>query len=156
MTQSEFAAFFVQARIAFPGLSEWVLEKSPDAQATFAVWAKTLARTDIEDATAALDGWVTGSIPNPPIGYRRESFALDVRAIAAARADARHKVAYREETLNKSRRKDYKPSAAFISIAKPFSLILDSQRRMMNGEITMTEHDRVTAEIIEEAFERVS
>ena len=152
MTPIEAGKFFEKAFLAFPGLSAWLRENSPDPAGTCSLWASTLSKISAEEAYAVLDGWVDGSIFDPPTGYKRETFALNVKALAMAERGKRNQDRAREEQWVKSNRGKYQPSAAFRSIAKPFMQMLDNKPLLMNGEITHAEYDRLVDEITEQAF----
>lgn len=145
MNTKETTDFVQQVAIAFPGVVE-LLEKSP---ATLGVWAKTLEQVSSREASTVLSRWVNGSLPDPPVGFRRELFALDVRAVVMKdRADAMRFKAIE----NASRSRIAYPSAAFRSIAKPYSEILGLRSRVMAGDLSAEECDRQIEAIIEGAF----
>jgi hypothetical protein len=152
MTPIEAGQFFQKAFVAFPGLASWLRENSTDPAGTCATWASTLAKVSAEEAYAVLDGWVDGSIKEPPTGYKRETFALNVKALALASRDEVKRERVREEQWIKSNRGKYVPSAAFKSIAKPFMQMLEHKSRLVEGEITHAEYDRLVDEITEGAF----
>jgi len=91
MTEIEYKQFIERSFAAFPGLHEWVESKSPEPSETLGFWARSLKSVSIEDANKVLDGWCDGSITDPPVGFRREMFALDVRAISQRWRDDRRK-----------------------------------------------------------------
>jgi hypothetical protein len=152
MTATEAGKFFQKAFLAFPGLASWLRENSTDPAGTCSIWASTLAKVSAEEAYAVLDGWVDGSIKDPPVGYKRETFALNVKALALASRDEVKRERVREELWVKSNRGKHIPSAAFKSIAKPFMQMLEHKSRLMDGEITHSEYDRLVDEITEGAF----
>jgi hypothetical protein len=152
MTPIEAGKFFEKAFLAFPGLSAWLRENSPDPARTCSLWASTLSKIGADEAYAVLDGWVDGSIKEPPVGFKRETFALNVKALAMAARQEINRERSREEQWIKSNRGRYQPSAAFRSIAKPFMQMLDNKTLLMNGEITHAEYDRLVDEITEQAF----
>jgi hypothetical protein len=152
MTPTEAGQFFQKAFLAFPGLASWLRENSTDPAATCATWASTLAKVSAGEADAVLDGWVDGSIKEPPTGYKRETFALNVKALALQMRSELRKDLDREEQWIKSNRGKYIPSAAFKSIAKPFMEMLEHKSRLAEGEITHAEYDRLVDEITEGAF----
>ena len=152
MNSTEAGKFFEKAFIAFPGLASWLRENSTDPAGTCSSWASTLSKVSAEEAYAVLDGWVDGSIQDPPVGYKRETFALNVKALAMTERGKRNQDRAREELWVKSNRGKYQPSAAFRSIAKPFMQMLDNKTLLLNGEITHAEYDRLVDEITEQAF----
>jgi hypothetical protein len=105
-----------------------------------------------DEADAVLDGWIDGSIKEPPTGYKRETFALNVKALAMGLRDQAKREQVREELWIKSNRGKYQPSAAFRSVAKPFMAMMAERDRAINGEITWVEYDRLVDEITEGAF----
>ena len=150
MTAEEFVFFTQQAFIAFPGLKEWLYEKSPEPSATIRVWGKTLEHTPLREAIAVLDGWTTGAIKDPPTGYKREVFAIDVRSIASE--SRRRRAAEQSKTEQRKRysRDNYQPSAAFQSIAEPFSRILELRKRVMAGELELEDCEKQVQQIVDE------
>jgi hypothetical protein len=152
MNTTEAGKFFQKAFLAFPGLASWLRENSTDPAGTCSIWASTLAKVSADEADAVLDGWVDGSIKEPPTGYKRETFALNVKALALAERGKANQDRAREEQWIKSNRGKYQPSAAFKSIAKPFMQMLEHKSRLVDGEITHAEYDRIVDEITEGAF----
>jgi hypothetical protein len=152
MNATEAGKFFEKAFVDFPGLAYWLRKNSTDPAGTCSSWASTLAKVSTEEAYAVLDGWVDGSIKDPPAGYKCELFALNVKALAMAARQKTNRERSREEQWIKSNRGKYVPSAAFKSIAKPFMQMLEHKSRLVEGEITHAEYDRLVDEITEGAF----
>ena len=152
MNQTEAGKFFQKAFLAFPGLASWLRENSTDPAGTCSIWASTLAKVSADEADAVLDGWIDGSIKEPPTGYKRETFALNVKALAMGLRDQAKREQVREELWIKSNRGKYQPSAAFKSVAKPFMAMMAERDRAINGEITWAEYDRLVDKITEGAF----
>ena len=152
MTPVEANEFFSRAFKTFPGVLEWLNEKSEDPKYTLGSWKRTLEKVTIEEANWVLSGWEDGSIPQPPVGYRRELFAIDLKACVIRDRDERNRERRREEQWIKSNRGKYIPSAAFRSIAKPFMEMLEHKSRLVDGEMTHAEYDRLVDEITEGAF----
>jgi hypothetical protein len=152
MTPAEATEFFRNAFIAFPGLAAWLRETSTDGAATCSVWARTLAKVTLDEATYVLDGWIDGTIEDPPIGYRRESFALHVKAIATKERDIRNKELEREKQWIKSNRGNYQPSAAFKVVAKPYLESIEWLPKLWAGEVTHQEYDERCDRIFADAF----
>jgi hypothetical protein len=152
MNPIEAGIFFQKAFLAFPGLASWLRENSTDPAGTCSIWASTLAKVSADEADAVLDGWIDGSIKEPPTGYKRETFALNVKALAMGLRDQAKREQVREELWIKSNRGKYQPSAAFRSVAKPFMAMMAERDRAINGEITWVEYDRLVDEITEGAF----
>ncbi len=142
MTTEELDLFVESSCAAFPGLLE-LLKASP---ATVSVWGRTLDSVSYEEATSVLDRWIVGTLLDPPVGYRRETFALDVRAVVARdRADE----ARRKASVVRIHRGKYIPSAAFKSITEPFGRILELRARVMRGEMELDDCERQIHEIVE-------
>lgn len=152
MTPAEATQFFESAFIAFPGLAAWLRETSTDGAATCSVWARTLAKVTLDEATYVLDGWIDGTIDDPPTGYRRESFALHVKAIALKEREIRNKELEREKQWIKSNRGNYQPSAAFKAIAKPYGRMLEWKDKLWEGEISDAEYQTKVDEIVAGTF----
>lgn len=152
MTPTQATEFFDRAFIAFPGLASWLRESSTDGAATCSVWARTLAKVSFKEANDVLDGWIDGTIDDPPQGYRRELFALHVKAIAATQREIRNKELYREEQWLKTNRGNYQPSAAFKAIAKPYLQMMDWKDKLWLGQITDSEYQAKVDEIVAGVF----
>ena len=152
MNATEAGKFFEKAFLAFPGLASWLRENSPDPAGTCSLWASTLSKVSADEAEAVLDGWLDGSIKEPPVGYKRETFALNVKALVLNERSKIYQERAREEIWMKSNRGKYQPSAAFRSIAKPFLEMLANKPLVMAGEMTPQEYDRQVDLIAERAF----
>lgn len=153
MTPTETKEFFSRAFVAFPSVPQWLKEASVDPSATLSTWQRTLEPITLEEADMVLDGWITGDIPNPPTGYRRELFAIDLKGCAMRDRDERKRETRREEQWVKSNRGNYQPSAAFRSVAKPFGEMMEWKAKLWAGEITDSEYDQKVDEIVARAFE---
>jgi hypothetical protein len=144
MQDRELNEFIGLAIDAFPGLGAFVAEHP----AVVKSWGKTLSNVTAKEAMGVLSRWVDGSLSEPPVGYRRELFALDVRAVAMRGrndfARERASVEAREKALRKSQ-----PSAAFRSILVPFTKILELRSKVMRGELDVQECDRQIQQIVE-------
>jgi hypothetical protein len=79
MTEKEAIDFFYdEAFVAFPGVLEWVNEKSPQPKETIKIWAKTIAKVTLEEAREVLTRWLDGDCSRPK-PYEREVFAVLLR-----------------------------------------------------------------------------
>lgn len=149
MNKQETSEFVQQVAIAFPGLLE-LLEKSP---ATLGVWAKTLEQVSSRDAMRVLSRWIDGSLDNPPIGFRREMFALDVRSVAMRmRSDEMSKQASAEKIENGKRPRGQNATPAYDLCASFFAKVLPLNEQVINGTLLQQERDVVVAQLLEEAF----
>lgn len=146
MRDKELSEFFSMAFDAFPGLKTFIVD-SPN---TVKVWAKTLENITPREAISVLSRWIDGTLPDPPVGFRRELFALDLKAVALKdRADtARHKAG--DEARTKADRNSYRPSAAFKSIAVPFGRILELRSKVLAGDLELEDCERQIKQIVEE------
>ncbi|MFY7700491.1 MAG: hypothetical protein ACOVQH_09490 [Burkholderiaceae bacterium] len=155
MTPNELEQFLRKAFIAFPGLKDWA-ETLPKASDTLAVWSRTLERVTLDEATQVLNDWIDCTLSDPPVGYRRETFAIDIKSIVSRRRTEHLAETYseraREEQWIKANRGKYQPSAAFRSIAKPFLEMLANKPLVMMGEMSHDEYDRQVDLITERAF----
>jgi CRISPR/Cas system Type II protein with McrA/HNH and RuvC-like nuclease domain len=150
VTEQEARQFFNVAFAAFPGVSEWAKEKSSDFSLTIASWKKALATTTLEEAIEVIEGWSAGTIPDPPIGYKRESFALQVKAIAGQRRFEKAKEQRREEEWVKANRSKYQRPAGLVLLSPYLNRIFEKQAEFRNGNITQAELDAQTNAIVEE------
>jgi hypothetical protein len=140
MQGSELNEFFAAAFDAFPGLRAFLAE-SPN---TIRVWARTLENIALDEATSVLARWIDCRLPDPPVGYRRETFAIDVRAVVLNDRS----VAARRNNQDKPDRK-YVPSAAFRSVAEPFLKMLSLRAQVMAGELELEDCEKQIREIVE-------
>jgi hypothetical protein len=148
MNNDEHKRFIQAAFVAFPGLREWVNEKSPEPAKTIAAWSKALANVSIEDAMQVLDGWVAGTLADPPVGFRRELFALDVRACSQRIREARNKEVRRDEIRQADR--NYKSAtrnyAMAPAMAKIFDLVAHRDAGLISQEELDTQVDAIVAD----------
>jgi hypothetical protein len=149
MQGKELTDFFGMAFDAFPGLRELV-SSSPG---TVKVWAKTLEPVSFIDAGRVLNRWITGELENPPIGFRRELFALDVRAVVARMRDDDYRRKVSQEKMETGRKpRGVNPTPAY-DISRPFlEKVLDLNKQVMNGTLTDYEWDDGVKTLIDEAF----
>ena len=150
MNEQEARQFFKVAFAAFPGVAEWAKEKSSDFSMTLACWIKTLATTTLAEALEVIEGWSDGSIPDPPVGYKRETFALQVKAIAGQRRFENAKEQRREEEWLKANRSKYQRPAGLVLLSPYLNRIFEKQADFRNGNMTQAELDEQTNEIVEE------
>lgn len=156
MNQQETTEFLGQVMIAFPGVAE-LLEKSP---ATTRVWCRTLESVSVREAITVLDRWITGDLKDPPVGFKRETLAIDVRSVvermrsdeAALRSSESEYQANRDKIDNgrKPRGRNATPAA---DICRPFIdkvLVLNAQ--VINGTLMQQERDDVVAQLLDEAM----
>jgi hypothetical protein len=144
MQGNELNEFFGLAFDAFPGLRAFVAE-SPN---TLKVWGKTLSNVTPKEAMSVLSRWVDGSLDNPPVGFRRELFALDLKAVAMKDRNDYARERAGVEAREKAERK-HRPSVAFQSIAEPFGRILGLRAKVMSGEMELADCERQVREIVE-------
>jgi hypothetical protein len=152
MTPAEATQFFESAFIAFPGLAAWLRETSTDGAATCSVWARTLSKISFDEATYVLDGWIDGTIKDPPVGYRRESFALHVKAIALTERDKLNKEIDRENQWIKNNR-GYQRAPVLQAILGPgYQRQLEWKPKLEMGEVTHEQYDARCDAIANEVF----
>ncbi len=99
MTPEESKDFLRQAFIAFPGVSQWVRDNSPDPQGTIQVWSVALESIKASEAIGVLNRWVRNEIP-PPTGYQRELFVQHVVAVVKQDRTKEHSAKHREKVLD--------------------------------------------------------
>lgn len=148
MNQQETIHFVDQVATAFPGLLE-LLEKSPG---TIGVWAKTLAQVSLDEALRVLEGWIAGTLENPPVGFRRELFALDVRAVVLKTRDDELRRVTSQQKMEIGRKRGKNPTPAY-DISRPFmEKVLELNKQVMNGTLSNHEWDAGVAKLLDEAF----
>lgn len=145
MNSEAMKLFAKQACQAFPGLIE-LLERSPE---TLGVWGRTLAQVSLNEATGVLGRWIDGSLADPPVGFRRELFALDIKAIVAKdRGDTIRKRDSEEQRAKTIRKENGTPAYAFCRPFMDKVILLNNQ--VTNGTLTQQERDLAVEELIEE------
>lgn len=150
MTEPEFEVFFNASLAAFPGLGEWLQRNSPDVPRTVASWRKTLERVTAEEANKVLDGWIDGSIKNPPVGFRREVFAQEVRSLVATWRDESLRESQREEQFRKSHVGRYTRPKGIVEIAPYLNRVIELGEDMRNGKIAAEECAALIDEVVAE------
>jgi hypothetical protein len=150
VNEQESKQFYKAAFAAFPGVAQWAKEHSSDLSLTLAMWTKTLSDIDLSDAIEVIEGWADGSIPEPPIGYKRETFALQVKAIVKQRRYEAAKALQREEEWVKANRAKYQRPAGLVLLSPYLNRIFEKQAEFRNGNITQAELDAQTNAIVEE------
>jgi len=152
MTPAEATQFIDSAFIAFPGLAAWLRETSTDGAATCSVWARTLAKVTLDEATYVLDGWIDGTIEDPPTGYRRESFALHVKAIAMKERDKLNKELERERQWVKNNRGYQRPAVLQALLGPAYQRQIEWKPKLEMGEVTHEQYDERCDAIANEVF----
>ena len=99
MTNEESRDFLRQAFIAFPGVSQWLKDNSPDPQGTIQVWAVALESIKASEAISVLTRWVKNEIP-PPTGYQRELFVQHVVAVVKQDRTKEYSAKHRDKVLD--------------------------------------------------------
>ena len=99
MTPDESRDFLRQAFIAFPGVSQWLKDNSPDPQATIQVWSVALESIKESEAISVLNRWVKNELP-PPTGYQRELFVQHVVAVVKQDRTKEYSAKHRDKVLD--------------------------------------------------------
>jgi hypothetical protein len=99
MTPEESRDFLRQAFIAFPGVSQWLKDNSPDPQATIQVWSVALDSVKASEAISVLNRWVKNELP-PPTGYQRELFVQHVVAVVKQDRTKEYSAKHRDKVLD--------------------------------------------------------
>lgn len=99
MTPEESRDFLRQAFIAFPGVSQWLKDNSPDPQATIQVWSVALESIKASEAINVLNRWVKNELP-PPTGYQRELFVQHVVAVVKQDRTKEYSAKHRDKVLD--------------------------------------------------------
>ena len=100
MTPDESKDFLRQAFIAFPGVSQWLRDNSPDPQGTIQVWSVALESIKASEAISVLNRWVKNELP-PPTGYQRELFVQHVVAVVKQDRTKEYSAKHRDKVLDK-------------------------------------------------------
>jgi hypothetical protein len=99
MTPDESRDFLRQAFIAFPGVSQWLKDNSPDPQGTIQVWSVALESIKASEAISVLNRWVKNELP-PPTGYQRELFVQHVVAVVKQDRTKEYSAKHRDKVLD--------------------------------------------------------
>jgi hypothetical protein len=99
MTPDESKDFLRQAFIAFPGVSQWLRDNSPDPQGTIQVWSVALESIKASEAISVLNRWVKNELP-PPTGYQRELFVQHVVAVVKQDRTKEYSAKHRDKVLD--------------------------------------------------------
>jgi hypothetical protein len=145
MTETEIKLLLKEACRVFPSIQAYMLEYPNIA----IVWAEILegdqfnSAITLDEAMDVLKRWKMGTLENPPIGFRRELFATDMRAVISLdRTKANSawlKAKERSENQEKyERKKNGQP--AFRLCAPLFDRILELNKQVING--TLSAHDK--------------
>jgi len=105
----------------------------------------------LDDAMDVLNRWISGALENPPIGFRREMFALDIKAVADRVYSDWLRKKQNQELLDKTYRKNNR-SKAFIAVAPAFSKFLEYNEAVINGNMTQEDRDWQVHHDIDELF----
>jgi hypothetical protein len=137
MNTTELQKLVEETCSAFPGMQELV-EKHPSVVAT---WGKTLHAIALQDAMAVLNRWIAGTLENPPVGFRREVFALDIKAVVErVHSDIARKRLNHEVIDRADRRKNYR-SAVTVLIGPVFEKFLAYNEEVINGTMSHDERE---------------
>jgi hypothetical protein len=146
--ENEFREFFKLAYDAFPGLRE-LISLSPGTQKQ---WARMLSKVSFEDAMRVLDGWIDGTFRDPPIGWRREMFALDVRAYAQTIREARTKQHRIDEDFKEACRRKKQSALMAYPIGPIYARICAVIELRNKGGLTPDEAYDETSRLVEEGL----
>ncbi len=92
MNTTEADTFLTEVAFVFPGLFEWVREKSPSPKETIAGWKTSFVSMTIDEARDVLGKWIDGTHQDSPTGFNRERFTSNLwQHVRATRAAARCK-----------------------------------------------------------------
>jgi len=68
MTEAEFRQWYHHAANAYPTIIDW-MARSPEADATYALWHQTLHDCQLDHAKRAIDAMFAGTLPRPEYGW---------------------------------------------------------------------------------------
>lgn len=154
MDSEEAKKFLQKAFIAFPGLREW-LHATGTPTETIGTWVRTLQRVAYQDAVEVLDGWIDGSIPNPPIGFRREVFAIDVRECSKKFSEERYREQQREQQWLKQNRFKLQSSLRYTPVGPAMARIFEFGEQRRRGEISQDECEREIQLVVDETCDLI-
>lgn len=160
MTSDEFERLRHHLFVAFPDLYEWLEEKSPDMNATLALWHKSLADCTLVECMCIIDDWLTAKRPVFK-GFEKSQVAIIMRqSVLFDRAKANKKNAElseheRVQTIGeeyrKTRDKNYKPLPSIVPELRPiYERGAALKREVMDGKISQAEFERRKAALLDE------
>jgi len=133
---------------AFPGMQELVT-KHPSVIAT---WGKTLHDIALQDALAVLNRWIAGTLEHPPIGFRREMFALDVKSVVGRVHSDMLRKRHNHEVIDRADRKKNYRSPLTVFIGPAFEKFLAYNDAVINGEMSSEDRDMKVKNDIQALF----
>jgi hypothetical protein len=117
MTPDESRDFLRQAFIAFPGVSQWLKDNSPDPQGTIQVWSVALESIKASEAISVLNRWVKNELP-PPTGWQRELFVQRVIEVVKNDRNKSYPERHRKEVFEQLNLKQ--PKGNYNAVCGPF------------------------------------
>jgi hypothetical protein len=117
MTPDESRDFLRQAFIAFPGVSQWLKDNSPDPQGTIQVWSVALESIKASEAISVLNRWVKNELP-PPTGWQRELFVQRVIEVVKNDRNKSYPERHRKEVFEQLNLKQ--PKGNYNAVCSPF------------------------------------
>jgi hypothetical protein len=154
MNDIEAKDFLKQAFIAFPGVSQWIHEHSPDAKATIQVWAKNLESVTAAEAISVLNRWNANVLP-PPSGYQRELFINHVIAVVRQDRTKAYAAKHRDEVFEAHNLRSRKES--YLPVLGPMMRdIIGIKAQWELGQIPESEMYRLVEERKQQALEAVT
>jgi hypothetical protein len=155
MDRLEVKEFCDLAFAAFPGLNEWLQTRSTDIYKTYEAWQKTLSSVTYSDAVLVLDGWLDGTIKDPPVGYRRELFAIDIRATVQRWKDDARRAASHDELMQKANYGKYTRNKGIVAIAPYLERIIEIGDKIKNNELEENEGSTLINAIVSEGCDAI-
>jgi hypothetical protein len=153
MTPEESKDFLRQAFIAFPGVSQWVRDNSPDPQGTIQVWSVALESIKASEAISVLNRWVRNEIP-PPTGYQRELFIQHVVAVVKQDRTKEYSAKHREQVFEQLNLNQ--PRGNYNAVCGPFIKDIMAMKSSYElGQISYEELERQVEERKQTALEAV-
>lgn len=153
MTPEESKDFLRQAFIAFPGVSQWVRDNSPDPQGTIQVWSVALESIKASEAISVLNRWVRNEIP-PPTGYQRELFVQHVVAVVKQDRTKEYSAKHREKVFDQLNLNQ--PRGNYNAVCGPFIKDIMAMKSSYDlGQISYEELERQVEERKQKAMEAV-
>jgi hypothetical protein len=153
MTPEESKDFLRQAFIAFPGVSQWVRDNSPDPQGTIQVWSVALDSIKASEAISVLNRWVRNEIP-PPTGYQRELFVQHVVAVVKQDRTKEYSAKHREQVFEQLNLNQ--PRGNYNAVCGPFIKDIMAMKSSYElGQISYEELERQVEERKQTALEAV-
>ncbi len=155
MTNEEFSTWSRRLFIAFPSLWDWLQANSPSPLETQAIWRKCLEPYTLDECSQVLDEWSAGT-REPFAAYERDKVHLRVRARIEQDRDRQRKRDDAARLVDMGTRRERSHDGVSVGVGSMMDRVMAQavregaveHKRLLRGEITQFEFERLRAEIL--------